>query len=214
MHLPIPTSPVGRSFAGIIDGISWALGKLLGRDRSATLLVSLIYARLLRLRAQFAALAARAEAGTLRAPRRHVAGRSTRTAAPRTPRPFPCGFGWLGNLAPEARCYGSQLGALVSHDPEVAALIVASPQAARILRSILWMTGHRSVPEVLRPAVARTPRVRVSRAVVRPAVPDRAPPVAWRHPYRPSAKWPKGCVTRPKRSRSKPRSTAGPVSKD
>ncbi len=51
----------------------------------------------------------------------------------------------------------------------------------------------------------------------RPKAPSRAvpvrkpvPPDTGRHGYRPSANWPKGCITRHRRAPAKPRSTAGP----
>jgi len=73
----------------------------------------------------------------------------------------------------------------------------------------------RPLPDILqRPKAA--PRPRPARAVkVRP-VREPIPPDTGRYPYRPSANWPKGCVTRHPRAPAKPRtpakarSTAGP----
>ena len=222
MSPPIPTSSVARSFALIIDGLGIALAKMLARDRSSATLVSLIYRRLILLRNQFTAIAARAQAGTLRGPRRTSGKCLARgVASQRSPRLLPCGFAWLGNMVPESRGYGSQLQHLVLHDPEMAALLAASPQIGRILRSIFWMTTLRPIPEIARrAATARAPRSRAARAVV-PAIvlasaalerasPDARTRTPLSPPHRPSAKWPRSCGARPARSRGTARYTAGP----
>ena len=53
--------------------------------------------------------------------------------------------------------YGLQLEYLMTHDPEMRALIAAAPQAGRILRPLLHMCGITPHPDVLPPL---PPRVR------------------------------------------------------
>lgn len=53
---------------------------------------------------------------------------------------------------------------LVLNDPEMAALIVACPQAGRILRTLFWITTLRPIPAIL-----RVSRPRLARGSPRPA---------------------------------------------
>ncbi len=140
------TSLAGR-FAQIIDDLCHTVPKFIARDRTAGPLIILIFNHLRRLGRQFAGLATRVQTGTLPAPRRRSTVR--RAGLTRAPGPLPTGFAWLGNLMPETRVYGCRLQQLVLNDPEMAALIAACPQAARIVRSILWMTTQRPVPAIL-----------------------------------------------------------------
>ena len=80
----------------------------------------------------------------------------------------------------------------------------------RILRSLRCATYLRTMLEILRrPARVRAPRPRAPRAAAA-AGPAPARPEMRRPGYRPSAKWPKGCITRPPQSRGKLRFGAGP----
>lgn len=165
MAIALPSPSVADRVAGIIDALCIAVPTLIARDRSAGPLTILIYSRLRRLRARFAALAARVAAGTLPAARRRAAACPEMPAArpmqPRTPRLLPGGFGWLARLVKGAACFGGQLQHLLLTDPEMASLLAAAPQAGRILRSLLWMTAIRPLPEILRrparPARSATP---------------------------------------------------------
>lgn len=152
MAIPLPLPSVADRVAGIIDALCSAVPTLIARDRSAGPLTILIYSRLRRLAARFAALAARVAAGILPAPRRRAAACSEMPAArpARPPRLLPAGFGWLARLVPGAACFGGQLQHLLLTDPEMASLLAAAPQAGRMLRSLLWMTAIRPLPEILR----------------------------------------------------------------
>lgn len=169
MAIPLPLPSVAERVAGIIDALCRAVPSLTARDRSAGPLTILIYGRLRRLAAQFAALVARVAAGTLPASRRRIDACPEMPAArpPRTPRLLPGGFGWLARLVPGAACFGGQLQHLLLTDPEMASLLAAAPQAGGMLRSLLWMTAIRPLPEILRrPARSATP--------IRTAIPDLA----------------------------------------
>jgi len=111
-----------------------------GRSKtlSGTLLI-LLWSRLQYVSRLLAALAARAAAGralTRRLPATplKLAHRAPQAAWPRLPHKF----AWLVRLVPEAACYGSQLRHLLS-EPEMAALLAASPQARRLLRPLCRM---------------------------------------------------------------------------
>ena len=144
-----PTLPgLARRFTMVIDGLCRVTAARIATDRSAGPLLILIFGRLRRLAARFAALAARAQAGPLPSPRR----RPARPGAPRNnhQRPLPESFAWLIRLVPETAAYGGQVQALLS-DPEMAALLDAAPQAARLLRPLCRMLAVRPDPTVLRP---------------------------------------------------------------
>ena len=161
MSIPIPTSTAAAVFAQIIEGLRHTVPKFIAQDRTAGPLIILIWTHLGRLGRRFAAIAARAEAGTLPAPRRRRPV-ARRTGTVRAPSPLPTGFAWLGQMMWETRASGHHLHHLVTTDPQMMALMAASPQAARIVRSIFWMTCIRPVP-----ACVRAPR----RSVV-PASPN------------------------------------------
>ncbi len=107
MSIPVPTSAVAGLFAQIIEGLCHTVPKFIAQDRTAGPLIILIFDHLRRLGRQFAALAARAEAGTLPAPRRRSV--AWRAPSPRAKGLLPTGFAWLGNLMPETRVYGYHL---------------------------------------------------------------------------------------------------------
>jgi hypothetical protein len=115
-------------------------------------LIILIWTKLRRAAARFAALAARVHAGTLASATRRACAKQTlplplagegrgegllkdvRAPSPRAPR-LPNTFGWLIRLVPAAACSRSQLQHLLS-DPEIAALLTAAPQIRRVLRPL------------------------------------------------------------------------------
>ncbi len=162
MSIPIPTSSAAALFAQIIEGLRHTVPKFIAKDRNAGPLIMLIWSHLGRLGQRFAALAARAEAGTLSAPRRRSLG-VRRVGTPRGPSLLPRGFAWLGQMMWETRASGHHLYHLVTTDSEMAALMAACPQAARIVRSIFWMTCIRPVP-----AGVRAPRRKMAPASVLP----------------------------------------------
>ena len=99
-------------------------------------LILLICARLRRITARFAALAARYAAGTLRPLRTPTTEPRTTFPHPPPPRdPLPRGYAWLIRIVPGAASFGSQLQYLLSQ-PEMAALIAAVPQMTRLLRPL------------------------------------------------------------------------------
>ena len=144
-------------------------------------------ARVRRIRNRFADLVAKYRAGTLCPPRPRPLPRAEilpdgEQAAPkpakpeRTPSVLPRSFAWLCELVPQwaAGCGHQILREL--DDPEMRELIAAAPQAGRLLRPLLWMTG-RQVPTFL----ALPPRVRAPRS---PSVPS--DPARTRRPRTPS----------------------------
>ncbi len=214
ISLRLPNLPA--RFARIIMDLCFAPQRGLGREYPTFPLLDLVRAHLRRHGAQFATIAARAQAGMPRASPRRIVGKpvATRLTWPRPPRALPTGYMWLGKLAPWTSSPASQLYNMVLTDPEMAALIEAAPQVKRILRTILWATylRTREMPEsLLLPPRVRAPRRRLPRAAIPAiAVPDPARAAARRGGYRPSAKWPKGVLKARPRSRGKLRFGAGP----
>jgi len=127
--------------------------------------VILVWSRLRRLASRFVRLAARLEAGTKPAPPRPAAPRPKR---PKPPHRLPRGHAWLVRLVPEAASGASQLQHLLA-EPEMAALIAATPQMGRLLRPLCRMLGVAPPPAIAkpppvtgaspsRPAAVRAPR--------------------------------------------------------
>jgi hypothetical protein len=110
---------------------------------------------------RLALLAKRFHDGTLRPPkpRGPRASRATAdAAAPRTPPILPRGFGWLCGLVPS---WAAAAGGQMQHqlkEPEMRALEAASPEAARLIRSLLWMTGGRHPDDRYPPPSPRSRR--------------------------------------------------------
>jgi hypothetical protein len=152
-----PTAPPGlaKTFGLIIDGLRRAAAVRMAADPSVRPPLLLVHAWLGRLVQRFAALVARAEAGTLRPPRR----RPPRERPPREPPPrWPKSFAWLIRMLPyQAACFGSQLQHQFSQ-PEMIALIEAAPQAGRILRPLCRMLAIDLPPALRLPP--RPPRPR------------------------------------------------------
>ena len=159
MNPATPRAPAER-LAGIFDLLCRAVAargaNRLGAPRLlAVPLTLLIWARLRRLAARFARLAARLEAaGPPCAPHRAAASRprSPRPAATRPP-PLPRDFGWLVRLVGhEAAGGASQLRHLLT-EPDMAALIAASPrQTGRLLRPLCRMLGIVPPPLIAKPS--------------------------------------------------------------
>ena len=141
-----PRKPFGRLFAAV-----------------AGPLIILIWTRLRRITRRFTRLVARIQAGR---PRRRTTPRPAPPAPPpaRPPRPrkpapaqnLPQGFAWLLRLVPETTHGRSQLYHLLA-DPEMQALIAASPEAGRILRPLCRMLGIRLPPVLLPPRLTPEP---------------------------------------------------------
>jgi len=137
-------SPSGASDAGpllpatglalVLDALCAAVAREGGRRGGlAGPLVILIWTRLKRMAARFAA-AARLMGRPAVARVREVGRAPSAGAAPR----LPGGFGWLIRLVPEAACHSGQVRHLLSQ-PEMQALLAASPAAARVLRPLCRM---------------------------------------------------------------------------
>ncbi len=217
MSIPLLLPTLAARFAWIIGTMRYERATGTPSDRRIIPLLGPILNYLNRLNRQFAALVARAQAGTLRASPRRGAGKpvAQRLTWPRPPRALPGGNLWIAKLAPWMGWGGQEVYVLVMNDPEMAALIEAAPQAKRLLRALLWATRLRAseMPAILRrPKVARAPRPRAPRAAAVPATapPGPARPVSPRWPYRPSCNWPKGVLTPRPRSRGKLRHGAKP----
>ena len=216
MSFPIPLPTLRAAFIALVMGLPAKVYDALRRDHARAPLVAAMSAKVYALVRRFAAIAVHVHNGTLRQPPRRRAGGTRRVASPRQPSLLPRRFGWLGHMTWETGFFTEGLDRMVRTDLEMVALLTAAPQAKPILRSLFWMLG-RKLPDILRPA-KRAPRP----PKVRAAVPAPEPGLlgTGRHPYRPSANWPKGCVTRPPRRRAKPRTpakpqaTAGPPAKD
>ena len=143
---PPPRAPIDR-FAGIMAGLCAAVAaRGGGRDRLAGPLVILIWSRLRRIAVQVAALAARIAAGRQR---RYPSRRPPRRPAMprrRAPPLLPRGPAWLLPLVPfEAAGHASQLRHLLG-EPDMAALLDATPQMRRLLRPLCHMLGVRLPP--------------------------------------------------------------------
>jgi hypothetical protein len=176
-----PTAPPGlaRTLGLIIGGLCEAVARRIAADRTAGPLIVLTVDRLRHLLARFNSLAARAQAGKLRPPRRRTvrpraapppgdapppgeAPSDNPAPDPKPPRQrerlLPQKFGWLIRFVPyEAACFGSQLQHQLSQ-PEMVALIEAAPQAGRILRPLCWMLAIPLPPNLRLPPRPRKPR--------------------------------------------------------
>jgi len=211
VSFPIPLPTLRAAFGDIVRAMMRKVCDIVFKDRSTAFLLSEMSLKLYGLIKRFNAIAVRVQAGTLRAPPKRRAG-AKRVARPRKPSLLPNRFQWLSRMTPEAYYYGEQLDQLVRTDLEMVALLTAAPHAKGILRTIYWMLGRPSLPDILRRPKA-APRPCPTRPVPIRPVRKPVPPDTGRHPYRPSANWPKGCVTRHRRAPAKPRSTAGPPAK-
>jgi len=171
MNAPAPPSPTQR-FALAIAGLYAAVAARIGQKPEMGPLMTgpliiLICARLRRLGARFQALAQKIQAGTLRA-------WPARIRPPRPRRPPPAlrlpehRFGWLIALVPwHAACWAEGLRRAMT-DPEVAAMIAATPRMARVLRPLCRMLAI--TPDFLPPLPPRAPR-RSRRREAPPVVP-------------------------------------------
>ena len=139
----IVTALIGYVRTKIRAGVEWAV-------------FDAAQARVRRIRNRFAALVVKYRAGTLPAPRPKRAPCPIEPADESEPTPKPArpvsllprNFAWLCGIVPQwaAGCGGQVLHLL--DEPEMRELIAAAPQAGRLLRPLLWMTG-RPCPDFL-----------------------------------------------------------------
>ena len=156
MH-PSATLSVTDRFALAINGLCRAVATRISTPAMTGALIVLIWSRLSRISTRFQALAARIRAGTLRKPpAAHRRAAPPRPAAPPKLR-LPRGFGWLLPLVPyEAAGFASQIRHLLT-DPEIAALIAATPRMGQTLRPLFRMLGLEA--SLLTPPLAPLPPV-------------------------------------------------------
>eukprot|EP01037_Dinobryon_pediforme_P004240 gene4240-4290_t len=188
-----------RAFWHITSGLCRAVGACLGGGgRPATLpqdLVMEAHRRVALAQNRLLALMERVRTGRLRHGLSRVVSASVKPRVPRVSAPaqmvLPRRFGWLVHLVGhEAAGRGSQLAHLLG-DPEMVALVRDVPQARRILAPLCRMLGVEC--DGLRAATrVRVRKVRVVEAVVA-AVEATA---SMRVGYVPSAKWPRGVISR------------------
>jgi hypothetical protein len=155
MTLSPPLSAPAR-FALIMDGLKRAVAEKIADYPWTGPMVVYVWNRLHRINAVFQALAALILAGEL-PPERVCRPRAARvqSSVPALPGPdaqkpvwrlFSCGRAWLVAAMPSlarrfgAAQFGSQLQYLLA-DPEMMALVAASPRMQRTLRPLLWMLG-------------------------------------------------------------------------
>ena len=157
---PAPTS-LSHHLAIIVGAMRGALAARCAKDRVAAPLILLAWTRLGRLAARFERLMAKVRAGRLPAApvvRRRVAAVPGVFRPPGVPQPLqlPRGFGWLLRLVRETAAYSGQVETLLA-DPEMAALLAASPQARRILRPLCHMLAIRPGPALSIPRRRKPP---------------------------------------------------------
>jgi hypothetical protein len=165
MSNPLPLQPLADTVARIMEEILkiWFFRAPFPAV-NAPPIRNLIHNRVRRLANRFAALIARAIAGTLPAPRPRkpcaplapiepeAAQAEATHKRPRKPDPLPREHGWLTKMLPALGAYSAGVEGLIYHDPQMAELIAAAPQVGRLLRALLWMLGgHVPLPIRLYP---------------------------------------------------------------
>ena len=186
MPLPPPPTPAGR-FAGIIGLLCRNVAAQIAGGRPngprglplAGPLIVVIWNRLRRIGERFARLAARIGAGKLRRRTTRRPGMAPSASRPQRPTPpqppLPRGFCWLLRLVPETTHGRTQLYHLLA-DPQMAALIAASPEMGRILRPLCRSLGIPPLPILLPPRPAPAPEPPAPPAAAPPPAAPRNPP--------------------------------------
>ena len=189
MTLTSPSSAPDR-FALLIEALCASVAASHARGLAGPVIV-LIWGRLRRMAARFAAAAipavSRIPAASRPAQPRPAQSRPalSRRGADARPR-LPGGFGWLIRLSPAAACHGGQLQRLLA-DPEMAALLAATPRMGRLLRPLCRMLAVEPPPGLLAPTNrARRPATRAApgEAATPAPSPIRPSRAACRDPYR------------------------------
>ena len=148
--LPAPGPSLSQRLTLVVQALRAAIAAHAARDRATVAVAWLVWPYLNRLAARFTALAARVQAGKVAGAVAVARATSRPRAAPETrhPRPpgLPQGFAWLARLTPSILPLRSQVCHLLG-DPELAALLVAAPQAGRILRPLCRMLGIEAGPD-------------------------------------------------------------------
>ena len=133
---PIPGAlAVAARLALILAGLAALIARAFLRNPRRVSLILPLWNRLTRAAARFTRLATRLEAGQTPRPARPG------THSGPAPVNLPTAHGWLvADLRHEAVAYSNYLEAFLA-DPQTAALLAASPAAARILRPLRHMLG-------------------------------------------------------------------------
>jgi hypothetical protein len=168
------TDPLTLSdrFALLIEELCRAIAARIAGERMAGLFINLISEHLRRMSAGFAALVAAVRAGTL------PAATDARRPGfrPRAPRRVPHRFAWLLRLVPKIAPFGACLPDPPA-DPEMAALVSATPQVGRGPRLRCRRPGVRPAPGLLPTRATAAPAPSARRAAPgRPASPPIDPP--------------------------------------
>ncbi len=173
MNLPAPASALGQRYAPHIADLCARLAEIAARYHRLSPLLVLVWFRLRRTLARLDRLAARWQAGRLRPPRPR-GGAGTPAINPADawrPRRTPQGHAWLIRLHQPLAQLAPRVEALL-HDPDIAALCAAAPQAGRLLRPLCRMYGIEPPPHLRLP-----PRPK-------PQAPPRPPPPPPPPPFR------------------------------
>ncbi len=124
-----------------LNGIAILMAIAFSRGPHAALAAAL-HRYLTRANTRFAALIARAVAGTLAPPRRRTQAATARAARPQPPRiRFPQRRAWLRTATLHHGAAMAGAIGLALSDPAVASIVAAEPRAQRMLRPILHMLG-------------------------------------------------------------------------
>jgi hypothetical protein len=157
------------------SSISLLVGR--GTEVLATALIILVCQRVRRVEQRILAMLVRFQAAKLRVMTggrtRTATGTATRTRAAAASANLPRGFAWLLPLVP---CEGANFASQLRHtlfEPEMIALLEASPQARRVLAPLCRMLGIEA--SLLRGPVVARPAKDVAVARVRKT----RPPVDW-----------------------------------
>jgi hypothetical protein len=158
------TDPLTLSdrFALLIEELCRAIAARIAGERMAGLFINLISEHLRRMSAGFAALVAAVRAGTL------PAATDARRPGfrPRAPRRVPRRFAWLLRLVPKIAPFGACLPDPPA-DPEMAALVSATPQVGRGPRLRCRRPGVRPAPGLLPTRATAAPAPSARRATRR-----------------------------------------------
>ena len=191
-ELRLTAPDLARRFGVIITLLAALVARAFLRDPRYVTIIVPLWTRLNRAARRFERIMARLAAGTPSRPSRPGRPSSPRPAdaRPAEARPFdprlaalPSTHAWLSQaLGSEGRCHASQLNYLL-REPGTAALIAASPQAARLLRPLCRILGLD--PAILPPRPPR-PRREPSEPAG-PVAPAAPAPQAVQPPEPPSA---------------------------
>lgn len=184
MNPATPATALGQRYLPHIVDVCAYVAAVAGRHRALAPLLVLVWVRLRRTLARLDRLALRWQQGRLSPrPRRSRAERQPPQIQPADasrPRRMPEGHAWLIRLHQPLAQYAPRIEMLV-HDPEIAALCAATPQAGRLLRPLCRMFAIEPPAYIARPA----PPARVRPRKPRPRKPE-SPPFAEHSPHR----WP------------------------